>query len=228
MPPSEHGPPTPDAPSAPGTSARGTPGRVTPLRATPVRGQPATEERDAATRILHAAAQLLADRGVSRFSLQEVAESAGVSKGLIHYHYHDRDTLLARLVEALIAGIVERQRSALADSQPARAVDDVWTWLNGELRRGHLRVLQELAQEPGTLVRNAINAAARLRRASTAELIDQLFTLLGLRPRVPASLMADAVVAFEDGLVQQAAVSPEEDPRIAFDVIWLALLGLAE
>ena len=224
----------PEPPAAPSTSTTpsGTrpvpPPRATPARGTPARGSAAADEPDAATRILTATAQLLADRGVARFNLQEVAEAAGVSKGLIHYHYHDRDTLLARLVEGLVAGIVERQRAALADTQPARAVDDVWTWLNGELRRGHLRVLQELAPEPGPLVRNAVNAAARLRRAAAAETVEKLFALLGLRPRVPASLVADALVAFEDGLALQAAISPEEDPRVAFDVLWLALLGLAE
>jgi AcrR family transcriptional regulator len=183
---------------------------------------------DAPTRILHATARLLAERGVARFNLQEVAEAAAVSKGLIHYHYHDRDTLLTRLVEALGADIARRQQAMIAAATPETAVDDVWTWLAGELRRGHLRVLQELTQEPGALVRGAVNAAAAHRRATTAATLERLFALLGLRPRVPPPLLADVVVAFEDGLVLASVVQPEQDPRVPFDVFWLAVLGMAE
>ena len=187
-----------------------------------------TTELDAATRILHAAADLLAERGVARFNLQDVAESAAVSKGLIHYHYHDKDTLLTRLVESLAAGVVSRQAASLEGAEPATAVDALWTWLRGELRRGHLRVLQELAQEPGPLVRNAIHSAAHQRRVGATSTLDNLFSRLGLRARVPTSMLAEAVVAFEDGLVLNAAIQPEQDPRVVFDVFWLAVLGLAE
>ena len=190
-------------------------------------GEPATEP-DAATRILHAAADLLAERGVARFNLQDVAESAAVSKGLIHYHYHDKDTLLTRLVEALGAEVAGRRAAALAASTPTTVIDDLWDWLRGELRRGHLRVLQELAQEPGALVRSAVHAAAAQRRASTAAAIERFLALLGRRPRVAPALLADVVVAFEDGLVLASAVQPEQDPRAAFDVFWQALLTLAE
>ena len=183
---------------------------------------------DAPTRILQATARLLVERGVARFNLQEVAEAATVSKGLIHYHYHDRDTLLTRLVEALVIDVTHRQEAALAGSSAATAVEDLWTWLRGELRRGHLRVLQELTGEPGPLVRGAVHAAAAQRRAATAAMLDRLFTLLALRSRIPAPLLADVVVAFEDGLVLGAAVQPEQDPRVAFDVFWLGVLGLVE
>ncbi len=116
--------------------------------------------------------------------------------------------------------------AALAQATPASAVDDLWAWLRGELRRGHLRVLQELTQEPGALVRGAVHAAATQRRATTAATLERLFTLLDLRPRIPPPLLAEVVVAFEDGLVLAASVQPEQDPRVAFDVFWLGVLGL--
>ena len=189
--------------------------------------EPATE-LDAATRILHAAADLLAERGVARFNLQDVAESAAVSKGLIHYHYHDKDTLLTRLVEALGAEIAARRAHALAASTPATVVDDLWTWLRAELRRGHLRVLQELAREPGELVRAAVHAAHRLRHDAAEASLDRLFALLGLRPRVPPAILASAVVAFEEGLVLGGTIDPAQEARVVFDVFWLGVLGLVE
>jgi AcrR family transcriptional regulator len=209
-----------------GTAAGGRP--PTPARGVRAPVDASSTSPDAATRILHATARLLAERGVARFNLQEVAEQAAVSKGLIHYHYHDKDTLLTRLVEALAVDVVRRRRQALAAATPATAVDELWTWLHGELRRGHLRVLQELAQESGALVRSAVHAAATARHAAAAETTTQLFDLLGLRSRVPPALLAEVVVAFEDGLVLDVAVRTEQDPRVAFDVFWLAVLGMAE
>lgn len=190
--------------------------------------EPPATELDAATRILHAAADLLAERGVARFNLQDVAESAAVSKGLIHYHYHDKDTLLTRLVEALGAEIAARRARALADSTPASVIDDMWGWLRGELRRGHLRVLQELAREPGELVRAAVFAAHRLRHDSAEASLERLFALLALRPRVPAPVLASAVVAFEEGLVLGGTIDPAQEARVVFDVFWLGVLGLVE
>ena len=216
------------------TSTTATEGRRTPGSTATAEGRrtptstAAADAPDAPTRILNSAARLLAERGVARFNLQDVAESAAVSKGLIHYHYHDKDTLLTRLVESLAAGVVARQAEALEGAEPATAVDALWTWLRGELRRGHLRVLQELAQEPGALLRNAIHSAAHQRRSGAAATLDRLFARLGLRPRVPTQMLAEAVVAFEDGLVLNAAIQPEQDPRVVFDVFWLAVLGLAE
>lgn len=194
----------------------------------PPTSAPEPAEPDAATRILHAAADLLAERGVARFNLQDVAESAAVSKGLIHYHYHDKDTLLTRLVEALGAEIATRRAAALADSTPATVIDDLWTWLRGELRRGHLRVLQELAREPGELVRAAVHAAHRLRHDSAEASLERLFALLALRPRVPAPVLASAVVAFEEGLVLGGTIDPAQEARVVFDVFWLGVLGLVE
>jgi AcrR family transcriptional regulator len=186
------------------------------------------ESLPAATRILHATIHLLVERGATRLSLQDVADAAGVSKGLIHYHYHDKDTLLTRAVEWMAAEITRREREALANATPRSAVDDIWRWLDGELRLGHVRALLELAQEPSDLVREAVHAAALARRAEEARTLQRLFTLLNLRGRLPPQLVAEVSVAFVDGLVIEAGMVPEQDPRVAFDVFWLGMLSLTE
>ena len=88
-----------------------------------------SDQPDAPTRILNSAVRLLTERGVARFNLQDVAEAAAVSKGLIHYHYHDKDTLLTRLVESLAAGVVSRQAEALQGAAdvllPGGVVEDL-------------------------------------------------------------------------------------------------------
>src|SRR5690348_8885577 len=159
--------------------------------------------------------------------MHEVSEEAGVSKGLIHYHFHDKETLLARVVEWLTRAVTMRERRALAESVPRTAVDDLWSWLAGELERGHIRVLLELTEWREPLVQRAARDSARERRAAAGESTELLFALLGLKPRIPMALLADVVVAFVDGAAIGSA-DPEFNPRAAFDVFWLAVLSLAE
>jgi len=77
-------------------------------------------------------------------------------------------------------------------------------------------------------VRHATRAAATERRHSAARTIEHLFTELGLTPRIPAALLADAAVAFVDGLALDVAHGATRDPRVSYDIFWLALLGLTE
>src|ERR687895_419648 len=98
------------------------------MTATPSLPVPSRTRPDATARILEAAAARLAVSGASALTMQEVAEAARVSKGLIHYHFHDKDTLLARLVVWMAEGLVRRERAALASSTPTGAIDDLWRW----------------------------------------------------------------------------------------------------
>jgi AcrR family transcriptional regulator len=183
---------------------------------------------EAAERILRAAVRCIVASGASALTMHEVAEEAGVSKGLIHYHFHDKETLLARVVEWMTRSLVARERAALAQSTPRHAIDDLWAWLSAELERGHVRVLMELAQWRGALVRRAIQVSNLERRDAASASIEQLFALLTLRPRVPAGLLADVVVPFVDGLAVATGIDSDFNARASFDVFWLSLLNLTE
>jgi AcrR family transcriptional regulator len=179
-------------------------------------------------RILEAAARSIVTSGAAAMSLSEVAAEAAVSKALIHYHYHDKDSLLVRLVDHTSHELTNRERSALDGQHSPLAVDSIWDWLVGELERGSLRVLLEVSQYRSAPVQAAARRASALRRATTTDTVNRLFEILELRPRVPADLIAEVVVAFVDGLVMDAALGDERATRVAFDVFWLALLNLAE
>lgn len=179
-------------------------------------------------RILDTAARRVATRGAAELSLADVAAAAGVSKGLIHYHFHDKETLLARVVDELAEGVVRRERMALVGHTPATTIDALWHWLEGELEQGTIRVLLELSLANYPAVREAAHRAAQQRRAAAAETISRLFGTLGLRPRLPASLLAEASVAFTDGLAIDAALASGREPRVSFDAFWLSMLNLAE
>jgi AcrR family transcriptional regulator len=183
---------------------------------------------DARARIVNAGVRCIAREGVAGASMAVIALDAGVSKALLHYHYHDRATLLAEIVERIGVRTIERERAAIDSSGNVGGLDALWQWLDGELRRGELAALAELALVREGPVRNATRAVASDRRQRAARTIERLFAELDLTPRVPAPLMADAAVAFVDGLALDVASGSAREPRVSYDVFWLALLGLTE
>ena len=192
-------------------------------------------ESSARERILDAAARQIASEGVAALALSDVAREAGVSKALIHYHFRDKDTLLAQLVSHLARRLVMRERAALVPyvgQHNPLAVDAIWQWLHSELRSGDIRVLLELNSCRGVTVQAAAREAAALRRESAQETVDRLFTILELKPRVESSLLANVFVPFIDGLAVHAGLGAADGSastaRVAFDVFWLAMLSLAE
>ena len=187
-----------------------------------------TTSADARLRIVDAGARCIAREGVAGASMAAIAMEAGVSKALLHYHYHDRSRLLAEIVERIGMRTIERDRVAIDESDSMGGLDALWQWLEGELHRGELAALAELALAREAPVRRATRATATERRRSAARTIERLFTELDLTPRVPAPLMADAAVAFIDGLALDVANGSAREPRVSYDIFWLALLGLTE
>jgi AcrR family transcriptional regulator len=182
----------------------------------------------AAERILEAAARVMAARGATGLSMADVAAAAGVSKGLIHYHYRDKDALLARLAGWLADAVETRELAALAGIAPGQAVDALWAWLEYELALGDIRALLELARLREGDAPVAARAAATRRRAVAATTVAALFETLALKPRIPPAMLADVFVAFVDGLALDAVNGPLEAHRVSYDVFWLAMLSLAE
>lgn len=181
----------------------------------------------ARARIVEAAVRCLVRDGVAGASMAAIAAEGGVSKALLHYHYADRARLMAEVTTQLGRRIVARERAAMDAASGSAAVDALWEWLEGELARGELHALLELAMQHETAVRNAAAATALARGRAATETVEQLFAGLGLTPRMPAALLAGASVAFFDGLAAGTRSSARE-PRVSFDLFWLALLSLAE
>jgi AcrR family transcriptional regulator len=184
--------------------------------------------RPAATRILQAARDLVARGGAAEVSMGDVADVAGVSKALVHYHFHDKDSLLCALVESVGAGVLRRAREAFGSEMSGHALDDYWTSVQHELREGDLRILGALAECDSERVRELSRRIAVQRREVAEGHVSAIYERLDLRPRVPPALIAETVVAFTDGLAAAYALDPERNPRPAFDVLWLALLTLTE
>ena len=181
---------------------------------------------DTRSRIVRAGVRCVVRDGIAGSSMAAIATEAEVSKALLHYHFTDRAQLLAEMITLLGRRLITRERGALAREETATPVDRLWQWVSAELDRGELRGLLALATVHDHAVQSAMEEVSMARRASAAATIEQMFIQLGLTPRLSATLIADATVAFVDGLALDREFG--RDSRVSFDVFWLAMLSLGD
>ena len=86
------------------------------------RGQKSFIERARREQIIDAAITTLATEGWGATSLALIAANAGISKGVISYHFAGKDELMAAIVEGAYAGIGERVVPQLEGLDPMATV----------------------------------------------------------------------------------------------------------
>lgn len=69
-------------------------------------------------RILDAAEDLIIARGISAFTLDAVAQAAGVSKGGLLYHFNSKDNLISGLQRRMASRLADTLREAEGRSEP--------------------------------------------------------------------------------------------------------------
>jgi TetR/AcrR family transcriptional repressor of bet genes len=142
-----------------------------------------TEQRRAD--IVRGLATVMAERGYAKATIKEIARAAGLTPGLVHYHFRDKQQILLSLVEGL-AALVRRRIDFAAIGTPDlfAAIDAVlgteegvettavacWVVIGAEaVRQPEVRVLYEaLMQEALEELTKAFRATMRSARRSDA------------------------------------------------------------
>ena len=83
---------------------------------------------DTQSLLVEAAYHTLCEYGYAEFSLRKVADDAGKSRGLVHYHYESKNDLLASLLDYLIGRFEDRFEESAGTSAIER-LDDVLDWV---------------------------------------------------------------------------------------------------
>ncbi len=101
-------------------------------------------------RVLEAALQCVAEKGVAGATATEIAERCGLSWGVIQYHFKDRVGLYLALLESGVEGL-ESSLAGLetATSDPADRVASLVDGMWGGMRRDGYRVLLEIQLQLG-------------------------------------------------------------------------------
>jgi AcrR family transcriptional regulator len=173
---------------------------------------------EAAARIIDAMRQSVAERGTAGSTFDQVAREAGVSRGLLHYHFGTKERLIAEVVRRDAEIRLEHLGRELAG---AGTVDDVIAVL--------LHSLEDLVErDPGFVAlrfelftsgrRNPEIAAefAALQRATRAHVAE----LLAAKEREGVVRLADdaeavaaVLLSLADGLALSLLGEPEHDHR---------------
>jgi AcrR family transcriptional regulator len=85
---------------------------------------PATEKgRATRARIIRAAAELIAERGVAEVSLDEVCGRAHASRSQLYHYFEDRDDLIQAAVDATTSAVLAAQDGLLGDLDSWAGID---------------------------------------------------------------------------------------------------------
>jgi AcrR family transcriptional regulator len=80
--------------------------------------------------MLEAANDLFAERGYEEVSVEDIARSAGVTRGLVHHYFGGRAEVYIALLERLDLIREESLRPPMGRSARARVADSVSRWLD--------------------------------------------------------------------------------------------------
>jgi AcrR family transcriptional regulator len=186
--------------------------------------------------VVDAAIRTLAKLGFAATSVGDIAKTAGMSKGVVHYHFESKDDLYARVLEECVGRVSARARGAWdAPGTPPekirRALREMWTARTDG--SPEVRVLTELMAQ-GVHDSKIRKPLASMLHAAHEEMVKDFvcaFESIGLKPRVPPEVIPRLVSATLDGLALHQFFDPpseavEKDIMRALEVIAFALFEL--
>lgn len=84
-----------------------------------------TETEQTRQEIIAAARRVFAERGVSRTTLAQVAEEAGVTRGAIYWHFKNKPDLFFAMMEQVSLPLIDRMDKSLPDNHPGDPLQDI-------------------------------------------------------------------------------------------------------
>ena len=166
--------------------------------------------------ILAAAKSVLVKKGLTAWTIEDVAREARCAKGLVNYHYKTKANLLAQVGESLREDRIGRRLAAL-DNEGATALDALWNTLAAEVRSGELAAWLSLSALPDQAVHHGLRSQERELRALEAA-ANRAF---GVSDPSMGQLLDSVLTGF-----QIALLNGHEDQvvREAYHRFWLGIL----
>lgn len=182
-------------------------------------------------RIVHAAARMFGKDGFQAASMGAVARAAGVSKGLLHYHFRSKEHLLVEAVRATFRQVYRRfderfQRGERGLEPALEALDALWAAIREMSGWAPFMVeTMSLAVEDGPLRDDVTGfmdeANEMLERGIQTVFADDLERLA-----VPPDRLTHLVRVSLNGLVVELAHARTEEERAEVDVMYADLRDL--
>ncbi|NNE19339.1 MAG: TetR family transcriptional regulator [Myxococcales bacterium] len=176
------------------------------------KGRPSFIEEARRRQIVDTAIKTIAALGYSATSLAEIAREAGISKGVISYHFEGKDELIEEILSRLLrepAAFIKKRVEAKTSTQDKLAA---YVDANFEFAKGHRDYLLALVDLWGR--RNPTQAHNRFESEAYEPSRRYLSRILengcraGEVAAVPAKAMASVIQASIDGVLLQWAFDP--------------------
>lgn len=155
------------------------------MTATSPSGKPNRMGAATRSKIIDAAIAVLAEKGLSGFTLQAVANRTGVFYGNVTHHYATRDKLIAAMLETILARYQERFEGLAAsiDPESGSPIRTLVTWLlDDALSPETAPVFLELWAMATHMPEVATGVAQLYDKA-----VDTCMTSLGVEPQAPGA-----------------------------------------
>jgi AcrR family transcriptional regulator len=165
-------------------------------------------------RLLTAAAELFAERGVNGASVEQIAERAGFSRGAFYGNFADKHELVVALLAQRTEKEIDEVRALREGAgSTAEMLDRLREWNTRRARNldGWFTLRTELSlyalRNPET--RPAVGKRERVARAAIEGGVVDHFASHGVVPPADPAFLALIIHALEDGLLFQRFLAPE-------------------
>jgi AcrR family transcriptional regulator len=187
-------------------------------------------------RLIDSAAKVFAEKGFASASLEEIAESAGYTRGALYYNFADKDELFLAVLDQSLQAEIELIGDLIKHAEdPAQFVGSLrerprigarsagaatrWSQLCDEFRLYALRnesARQKLAQHE------------RHMRDAYADGVIGVLRRMGVPPPAPPDHLGSMIMALDQGLQRQERIDPSAVPDGLFFELLVLLLRAAQ
>lgn len=182
-------------------------------------------------KIVAAAAEAAAGQGISSLTVGRVAERAGVSTALVHYHFDTKQLLLVAMAEHLARARIGRREGAFAGRKALHVLDALWEQVAADVTSGAECAWIELATLARTdqAIRAVLAAHRTAEREAVARRLAPLMRELGSSLALGAVETSLALCVMLDGAASALTAGDDaESVRAAYDAFWLALIAAGQ
>jgi AcrR family transcriptional regulator len=166
--------------------------------------------------LVEAATEVFARRGFEGASLEEIAESAGFTRGAIYKHFAGKEELFFAVIDDYNERVIEAFRAIAPASPDAREWDvsrlaDLWREsVSGFDDLSAIGLEFQLYELRNPSARERGVAHRRKNRELVAAFIEEVADRAGMTLRLPAPTLAGVILAAADGLSYAARVDGED------------------
>ncbi|GAA1699571.1 TetR/AcrR family transcriptional regulator [Kribbella yunnanensis] len=171
------------------------------------------------TQLIDVTIELVAEHGYPATSLARIAESAGITKAAVLYHFPSKNALVESAYAHVLTGLVTAVGTAVAAAAPVDGPAAYVRSMVGHLREHprHVRMIIE------AMINVVPEAASADRWTAVADLLDQARAARGVKGPFDRRTAALVIGGGIDAIVAESLTDPAYDTAAAADVLVTAI-----